>query len=219
VAKPPPWGWLATPWAMGVVRPPPDRPPSFFFFFLFIDLKGWLGHPLRPWGWPNHPHGPRGASHPLWGGSATPLFFLFLFFLFIDLKGWLSHPLRPWGWFGHPQIGRYGGGRTTPMAQGVPATPYGVVRPPLFFFLFFLFIDLKGWLGHPLRPWGWFGHPQIGRSGGGRTTPMAQGVPATPMGVVRPPLFFFFFFLILIYFIFKIKFLKNNILLVKNGAF
>jgi hypothetical protein len=123
---------------MGVVRPPPDRPV---------------------WGWPNHPHGPRGASHPLWGGSATPLFFLFFF------------------------------------------------------------IDLKGWLGHPLRPWGWFGHPQIGRSGGGRTTPMAQGVPATPMGVVRPPSFFSFFFLILIYFIFKIKFLKNNILLVKTGAF
>jgi hypothetical protein len=40
------------------------------------------------------------------------------------------------------------GGRTTPMAQGVPATPYGVVRPPLFFFFFFFFsffIDLKGW--------------------------------------------------------------------------
>jgi hypothetical protein len=32
------------------------------------------------------------------------------------------------------------GGRTTPMAQGVPATPYGVVRPPpLFFFFFFFF--------------------------------------------------------------------------------
>jgi hypothetical protein len=67
----------------------------------------------------------------------------------------------------------------------------GVVRPP------------------PDRPiWGWPNH-------------WPKGWPATPMGVVRPPLFFFlfFFFLILIYFIFKIKFLKNNILLVKNGAF
>jgi hypothetical protein len=36
-------------------------------------------------GWPNHPHGPRGASHPLWGGSATPLFFSF--FSFHRLKG------------------------------------------------------------------------------------------------------------------------------------
>jgi hypothetical protein len=51
--------------------------------------------------------------------------------------GW--PPLGPWGWFGHPQTGRSGGGRTTPMAQGVPATPYGVVRPPLFFFFFFFF--------------------------------------------------------------------------------
>jgi hypothetical protein len=151
-----------------------------------------------------------------------PLYFFYFFF--IDLKGWLGHPLRPWGWFGHPQIGRSGGGRTTPMAQGAASHPiWGGSATPLFFFFF---IDLTGWLSHPLRPWGWFGHPQIGRSGGGRTTPMAQGVPAAPYGVVRPPLFFFFlffsfsfFFLILIYFIFKIKFLKNNILLVKNGAF
>jgi hypothetical protein len=38
----------------------------------------------------------------------------------------------------------------------------------------------EGWPNHPhgggwppLGPWGWFGHPQTGRSGGGRTTPMA----------------------------------------------
>jgi hypothetical protein len=52
---------------------------------------------------------------------------------------------------------------------------------------------------------------------------MAQGVASHPHGGgSATPLFFsffFFFFLILIYFIFKIKFLKNNILLVKNGAF
>jgi hypothetical protein len=46
VAEPPPWGWLATPWAMGVVRPPPDRTtpmaqgvpatPLFFLFFFFF---------------------------------------------------------------------------------------------------------------------------------------------------------------------------------------
>jgi hypothetical protein len=58
--------------------------------------------------------------------------------------------------------------------------------------------------------------------GGGSATPMAQGVASHPHGGgSATPLFFFFFFffLILIYFIFKIKFLKNNILLVKNGAF
>jgi hypothetical protein len=39
-----PMGVAGTPWAMGVVRPPPDRPI---------------------WGWPNHPHGLRGwPSHP-----------------------------------------------------------------------------------------------------------------------------------------------------------
>jgi hypothetical protein len=126
VAEPPPWGWLATPWAMGVVRPPPDRgprgpatpygvvrPPLFFFFFFFHRLKGvarpppWpKGHPFKSMkkkkkkrgvaepphrGWlaalwamgvvrPPPDRGPRGASHPLWGGSATPLFFSFFFF-------------------------------------------------------------------------------------------------------------------------------------------
>jgi hypothetical protein len=82
-------------------------------------------------------------------------------------------------------------GRTTPMAQGAASHPiWGGSATPQFFIFFF--IDLTGWLGHPL--WG------------GSAT----------------PLFFFFhrlFFFILIYFIFKIKFLKNNILLVKNGAF
>jgi hypothetical protein len=49
---------------------------------------------------------------------------------------------------------------------------------------------------------------------------MAQGVASHPHGGgSATPLFFLFSFLILIYFIFKIKFLKNNILLVKNGAF
>jgi hypothetical protein len=76
----------------------------------------------------------------------------------------------------------------------------------------------RGWLA-PLGPWGWFGHPQTGRSEGGRTTPMAQGVASHPHGGGSATLLFFLFFLILIYFIFKIKFLKNNILLVKNGAF
>jgi hypothetical protein len=129
------------------------------------------------------------------------------------------------GWFGHPSFFSFfsfhrlkGVARPPPWPKGCQPPPMGWFGHPSFF-SFSFFIDLKGWLGHPLRPWGWFGHPQIGRSGVGRTTPMAQGVPATPMGVVRPPLFFFFFFLILIYFIFKIKFLKNNILLVKNCAF
>jgi hypothetical protein len=49
---------------------------------------------------------------------------------------------------------------------------------------------------------------------------MAQGAANHPhWGGSATPLFFLFLFLILIYFIFKIKFLKNNILLVKNGAF
>jgi hypothetical protein len=53
------------------------------------------------------------------------------------------------GWFGHPCIiiiiiliggGSasplgHGGGRATPWPKGWPATPYGVVRPPLIFFL------------------------------------------------------------------------------------
>jgi hypothetical protein len=50
---------------------------------------------------------------------------------------------------------------------------------------------------------------------------MAQGVASHPHGggSAIPLFFILFLFLILIYFIFKIKFLKNNILLVKNGAF
>jgi hypothetical protein len=44
---------------------------------------------------------------------------------------------------------------------------------------------------------------------------MAQGAASHPLWDGSATLFFF----ILIYFIFKIKFLKNNILLVKNGAF
>jgi hypothetical protein len=128
------------------------------------------------------------------------------------------------------------------MAQGVPATPYGVVQPPLYFFIFF--IDLKGvaegWLGHPhgLRggqpPLYFFffidltSHPHGPRGAShplwaGSATPLIffffidlrgwlmgvaqpppdrpirpppwpKGRPATPYGVVRPPLFFFFFF-------------------------
>jgi hypothetical protein len=112
------------------------------------------------------------ASHPLWGGSATPLFFFFFFF--IELTGWPSHPLRPWGWFGHPQIGRSGGGRTTPMAQGVASHPlWGGSATPLFFFFFF--IELTGWPRPPTWPKGW---------------------PATPYGMVRPPLYFYFYFFI-----------------------
>jgi hypothetical protein len=54
-------------------------------------------------------------------------------------EGWPNHP-HGGGW---PPLGAHGGGSATPMAQGVPATPYGVVRPPLFFFFFF-FHRLKG---------------------------------------------------------------------------
>jgi hypothetical protein len=32
----------------------------------------------------------------------------------------------------------------------------------------------REWLATP-RPWGWLGHHQTGRSGGGRATPVAQG--------------------------------------------
>jgi hypothetical protein len=59
----------------------------------------------------------------------------------------------------------------------------------------------EGWPNHPhgggwppLGPWGWFGHPQIGRSRGGRTTPMAQKAGSHPLwGGSATPIFFFFF--------------------------
>jgi hypothetical protein len=93
--------------------------------------------------------------------------------------GVAGHPLGHGGGSATPRSAGLGVAEPPPWPQGQPATPYGVVRPPLFFFFFF--IDLKGWLGHPLRPWGWFGHPQIGRSGGGRTTPHGlRGWPSHP---------------------------------------
>jgi hypothetical protein len=59
---------------------------SSFSFFFFKKNRGGLGHgggsatPDRPvWGWPNHPHGPRVASQPQWGGSATIVIFFFFF--------------------------------------------------------------------------------------------------------------------------------------------
>jgi hypothetical protein len=96
------------------------------------------------------------ASHLLWGGLATPLF---IFYFFHRVNGVAEPP--PWlrGWFGHPQTSRFGGGRITPMAQGVA--------------------------NHPL--WG---------------------------GSATPLLFLFFNFII--YLIFKIKFYKNNILMGKK---
>jgi hypothetical protein len=44
----------ATPWPLGVVRPPTRAKKDLKFF--------WFG----PWGWPNHPQGP-------WVVEATPL--------------------------------------------------------------------------------------------------------------------------------------------------
>jgi hypothetical protein len=146
--------------------------------------RGWLA-PLGPWGWFGHPQtgrsgggrttpmAPRAASHPLWGGSATSIFF---FFFFIDLKGWLGHPHGLRGWPSHP----FKSMKKKKKKKGPPH---------------------RGWLA-PLGPWGWFGHPQTGRSGGGSAglgvaepPPWPKGWPATPMGVVRPPLFFFSFFI------------------------
>jgi hypothetical protein len=51
------------------------KPQNLFFFFLAF------------WGWPNHPQAMGVASHPLWGGSATPalsLLFFFFFFFFLS---------------------------------------------------------------------------------------------------------------------------------------
>jgi hypothetical protein len=123
---------------MGVVRPPPDRPI---------------------WGWPNHPHGPRGASHPLWGGSATPIFFFFFFFIFffIDLKGWPGHPFKSM------KKKKKKIGVAEPPHRGWLAALWamGVVRPPPD-------RPIWGWPNHPHGPrggqpppWGWFGHPSF----------------------------------------------------------
>jgi hypothetical protein len=182
--------------------------------------------------------------------------------------GVAGHPLGHGGGSATPRSAGLGVAEPPPWPKGQPATPYGVVRPPLFFFLFFHRLKKGGsatplghggdlatpdrpiWgrpnhphgLGHPFKSMkkkkkeGWPNHPigggwhPLGHGGGSATPrpaglgvaeppPWPKGWPATPMRVVRPPLFFSFFFLILIYFIFKIKFLKNNILLVKNGAF
>jgi hypothetical protein len=74
--------------------------------------------------------------------------------------------------------------------------------------------------GCPLGHGGGSANPRPAGLGVAKPPPWPKGWPATPYGGgSATPLFFFFFFLILIYFIFKIKFLKNNILLVKNGAF
>jgi hypothetical protein len=42
---------------------------------------------FRPWGWPNHPRGPK------------------LFNFFFPVMGWPDHPHpnHPWEWFGHPR--------------------------------------------------------------------------------------------------------------------
>jgi hypothetical protein len=103
-------------------------------------------------------------------------FFFFFFFLFLFNNGWSGRRT------GHLVVAQ------------PPQWPKGVVEPPLmppfffhvFFFFFFLFI--RGWSGHPLRPLGWLGHHQTGRSGGGPATPVVffslyqGGGPATPLG-------------------------------------
>jgi hypothetical protein len=66
------------------------------------------------------------ASHPLWGGSATPLFFFF-----IELTGGGS--ATPLG---------HGGGSATPRSAGLrvaepPPWPKGWPATPLFIFFFF----------------------------------------------------------------------------------
>jgi hypothetical protein len=133
---------------------------------------GWP--PLRPWGWLGHTQtGLRAGqpppmgwfSHPRWGGSATPFFFLhpqtgrragqpplsfffFFIFVFLNKRGWL----RPWGW-----LAGLGVAEPPPWPKGWPTTPYGVVRLPLSFFFFFFSFFLKkkkqgvadGWFGHP----------------------------------------------------------------------
>jgi hypothetical protein len=100
----------------------------------------------------------QGGRLALGGGRTTPF----------GPRGWIGHPLlwskgvdRPptiiylfifnRGWFGHPLWG----GSVTHC------------------FLFFFFFKKKiltgggnsGWLIHPFRPWGWFGHPQTDPKG------------------------------------------------------
>jgi hypothetical protein len=47
-------------------------------------------------------------------------------------------------------------------------------------FMFFFFFNRGWWFGHPLRPWGWLGHPQTGFS-------------TANSSLLLSPFFFFFF--------------------------
>jgi hypothetical protein len=91
------------------------------------------------------------------GGRTTPM-------------GVAGHPLGHGGGSATPRSAGLGVAEPPPWPKGQPATPYGVVRPPLFFFLFF----------HRLK-------------GGGSATPLGHGGgSATPrladLGVAEPPL-------------------------------
>jgi hypothetical protein len=52
----------------------------------------------------------------------------------------------------------------------------------------------RGWSGHPLRPLGWLGHHQTGRSGGGPATLVADHPLCHPSSFTFFFFFFFFFF-------------------------
>jgi hypothetical protein len=58
------------------------------------------------------------------GGRTTPM-------------GVAGHPLGHGGGSATPRSAGLGVAEPPPWPQGQPATPYGVVRPPLFFFSFF----------------------------------------------------------------------------------
>jgi hypothetical protein len=106
-----------------------------------------------------------------------------------------------------------------PWPKGRPATPYGVVRPPLYFFFFF--IDLTGWPDRPI--WGWPNHPHglrgwpshpfksmkknnNNRAGLGMAEPppWPKGCQPPPMGWFGHPSFFFLFFFFFFFFNFNI---------------
>jgi hypothetical protein len=136
------------------------------------------GHPLlkkkkKKKRWPNHPQGQTLKN----------------IFEGLTLGGGQTTPLGHGGSLATPRLASLRVAKPTPWPKGWPATPYGVVRPPLYFIII-IFFNSATPLSH----------------GGGSP----KGWPATLYWVFQPPLYIYIFYII--DFIFKLN-KKINILM------
>jgi hypothetical protein len=140
------------------------------------------------WGWSSHPEWPQKKKKKKKNGRMGLAF-----------GGGRTTPLGPGRGFGHP-LRPVGGGRSHPRALGGgPATPK--IPNPLHDLFFFFFFGLLGWLSHPQRPGGGFGHPHTAGMGWPATPWPKMGWSGHPIfwargGCSHPdffPLLFFFF--------------------------